>query len=92
MAAADDPHRRDGRGAVEGLGDGRSPVDDERGVLVVLDGEAPDVPGGGVVEVEAAEHERGVADVEVGQAPLGDVPCDVALEPGLVRPARGTSE
>ena len=88
VAAADDPHRRDGRGPVERLRNRRPPVDDQRRVLVVLDREPPDVPGGTVVEVETAEHERGVADVEVGQAALGDVPGDVALQAGLVGPAR----
>ena len=52
--------------------------------LLVLDREAPDVPAHTPLEVEAAEHQGRLADVEVGQAALGDVPGDVALEPGLV--------
>ena len=86
VAPAHDAHRLDRGRPVERLGDRRPPVDDERGVLRVFDREPPDVP---VVDpeslhVEAAEHERRVADVEVGEAALGDVPGDVALEPGLV--------
>ena len=57
-------------------------------MLLVLDREAPDVPAGAVLHVEPAEHERGVADVEVGEPALGDVPGDVALEAGLVGAAR----
>ena len=44
----------------------------------------PDVPARPVLHVEAAEHQRRVADVEVGEPALGDVPGDVALEAGLV--------
>ena len=44
VAAAHDRHRRDRGGTVEGFGDRRPPVDDERRVRLVLDREAADVP------------------------------------------------
>ena len=40
-----------------------------------------------LVHVEAPEHERRVADVEVGEPPLRHVPGDVPFEAGLVRAA-----
>ena len=53
--------------------------------LVVLDREAADVPARTPsLQVEAAEDQGRLADVEVGEAALGDVPGDVALEAGLV--------
>ena len=59
VTAAHDVHRLDRGRPVEGLGDRCPPVDDERRVLVVLDGEAPDVPARPPsLQVEAAEHER----------------------------------
>ena len=99
VAAAGDAHRLDGRGPVEGLGEGRAPVDDQRREVVVGDRDATDVErlgglggpavggiGGsvGVEEVEAAEGERRVADVEAGQAAAGVGLGGLALEPGLV--------
>ncbi len=84
VTAPNDPHRRDGGRPVEGFGDRRPPVHHERGVAFVLDREAPDVPAGIVVGVEAAEDQRRVGDLEVVQPPVGDLPGDVALEPGLV--------
>ena len=95
VPAAHDAHRLDRGRPVERLGDRRAPVDDERGLVVVGDRDAADVVpvavggGAGVVglQVEAAEHQRGVADLEVGQAALGVGDGDVALEPGLVGPA-----
>ena len=53
-------------------------------MVLVLDREAPDVPPDAAFEVEPAEDQRRLADVEVGQPALGHVPGDVALEPGLV--------
>jgi hypothetical protein len=88
VPAAHHCHRCDRGGAVEGFGDRRAPVDHERCVRFVLDREAPDVPARRVFHVEPTEHEGRVGDVEVGQAPLGHIPGDVPLEPGLVRPAR----
>ena len=74
--AAQDAHRLDGGGAVEGSGGGRAPVDDERLVVVVAHAEPADVAGlalgvplvpseSGVVEVEAAEDQALVLGVEV---------------------------
>ena len=53
-------------------------------MLLVLDRDASDVPARVVLHVEPAEHERRVTDVEIGEAALGHVPGDVALEAGLV--------
>ena len=88
VAAAHDAHRRDRRRPVERLGDRRPPVDHQRRVVGVLHREPPDVIRVAVLEIEPAEAERRLADVEVGEAALGDVVGDVALEPGLVRAAR----
>ena len=87
VAAPDDVHRLDRGGPVERLGHRRPPVDHQRRVLLVLHGDPADVPARPVLHVEAAEHERRIADVEVGEPALGDVPGDVALEAGLVRAA-----
>ena len=84
VAAPHHRHRLDGSGAVEGLGDRRAPVDDERRVVLVLDREAPHVPPDSAFEIEATEHQRRLADFEIGQPALGHVPRDVPLEPGLV--------
>ena len=84
VAAAGQAHRLAAGGPVEGLGDGRPPVDDDRLPVLVGDRDPPDVEGvgrrrrvaspgrsrrwrsaRGVVEVDAAEHEGGVAEVEL---------------------------
>jgi hypothetical protein len=88
VPAAHDAHRRDRGRAVEGLGDGRAPVDDERSVVIVFDRDAADVPTRGILHVEPTEQQRRFADLEVGEPALGDVPRDVALEPRLVRSTR----
>ncbi len=88
VAAPDHRHRLDRGGPVEGLGDGGAPVDDEGGVGVVLHGQAPDVPAHTPLEVEPAEHQGRLADLELGQPALGHVPGDVPLQAGLVGPAR----
>ena len=90
VAAPHQPHRLATGGPVEGLGDGCPPVDDDRLGLVVGDGEAPDVEAlGGLralgVTVDAAEHERGVTEVEVGEALEQGLVERVALEAGLER-------
>ena len=90
VAAPHHAERGDGRRPVERLGDGRPPVDDERRLLLVEDGDAPDVEAGVAVvtpHVEAPEAERGVADVEGGQPAPGQRVGGVPLEPGLVGPA-----
>ena len=103
VATAGDAHRLDRGGPVEGLGDRGAPVDDERREVVVGDRDAPDVErldglGGArtrrsVVgrrqQVEAAEAQRRVADVEAGQAAAGVGLGGLALEPGLVGAAPG---
>ena len=53
-------------------------------MALVLDRQAADVPADAAFEVEPAEDQGRLADVEVGQAALGHVPGDVALEAGLV--------
>jgi hypothetical protein len=93
VAAAHDVHRGNRGGSVKRFGHRRPPVDDERGVLLIFDGQPTHVPAGapfavGRLHVEAPEDERRIADVEVREPPLGDVPCDVALKPGLVGAAR----
>ena len=92
VAAPHHPHRGDGRGPVERLGDRRPPVDHQRLLLFVVDGEAPDIEalvGGGELlgAVETAEDQRRIADVQRGQAAPGDIAGDIALESGLVGPA-----
>ena len=95
VPAADDPHGLDRGCPVERLRDRGAPVDDERALVVVGDRDAADVVpvavggGAGVVglQVEAAEHQGCVADLERRQSPLGVGDGDVALEPGLVGPA-----
>ena len=84
VPAAQDAHRRHGGGAVEGLGHRRTPVDDERRVLGVVDPETPDVELPAVVEIESAEAERRVADVERREPAVGGLDRDVPFEPRLV--------
>ncbi len=88
VAAADDRHRLDRGGPVEGLGDRCAPVDDERRVVLVLDREAPHVPPDAAFEIEPAEDQGRLTDVEIGQPALGHVPGDVPFEPGLMGAAR----
>ena len=57
-------------------------------MLLVLDRDPADVPLRPVLHVEAAEHQRRVADIQVGEPALSHVPGDIALEPGLVGAAR----
>ena len=87
VAAAGDAHRLDRGGTVERLGHRRPPVDDERREIVLGDRDPADVEravGDGVArrlalarfevgrrQVETAEAQRGVADVEGGQPPAG---------------------
>ena len=69
VAAARQPHRRAAGGPVEGLGDRRPPVDDDRLLVLVGHGEAADVEGVAAasplsaVAVDAPEHEAGVAEL-----------------------------
>ena len=87
MAAAHEAHRRPTGRPVEGLGDRRPPVDDDGLLLVVGHREAADVEGVAALAgaaVDAAEHERGVAQIEVREA-LDDVLVDhVPLPAGLL--------
>ncbi len=87
VAAPDDRHRLDRGRPVERLGHGGAPVDDEGSVGVVFHGQAPDVPAHAPLQVEAAEHQGRVADLELGQPALGHVPGDIPLQAGLVGPA-----
>ena len=87
MAAAHHAHRRHGRRSVERLGHRGPPVDDQGRVLGVVHPEAADVEAAVVGEVEAAEAEGGIADVEGRETAIGGVDRDVAFEAGLVGPA-----
>ena len=99
VAAAGDAHRLDRGGAVEGLGHRGAPVDDERREVVVGDRDAADVERavgvgrdrrlGAGTQVEAAEAQRRVADVEAGQAAAGVGLGRLPLEAGLVGAAPG---
>ena len=89
MPAAGEAHRRSAGGPVEGLGDRRPPVDDDRLLALVGHGEAADVEdlphvavAGG--PVDAPEAEAGVAELELAQPGDDRVPDDVALEAGLL--------
>jgi hypothetical protein len=89
-ASAQDVHRLDGGGAVEGGCRGGAPVDDQRLVVVVAHPQATDVAGlavgrrallgHGVVEVEAPEHEAFVLGVEDGAAACGVEDQGIPLE------------
>ncbi len=92
VAAAHQAHRLAAGGPVEGLGHRGPPVDDDRLGLLVGDGQAADVEALDGVRrlgqpVDAPEHERGVAEIEVGEALEQGLVEGVALEPGLERAA-----
>src|SRR5690606_28612059 len=77
VAAPRQAHGLTAGGSVEGFGHGRPPVDDDRVPVLVGDGDPTDVPGvaggavlAGAVEVDAPEHQGGVAQLEALQ-PLG---------------------
>ena len=87
VPAAVQTHGLAARGPVERLGHRGPPVDDQRVVVLVGDGDATDVEAlaaVGLVPVDATEHQRGVADVELGQAAHDALVDDLALEAGLV--------
>ena len=91
VPAPREAHRGAAGGAVEGLGHRRPPVDDDGLLALVRDGETADVEGLARVAVDPAEHERGIADLEVGE-PVADGLFDhVPLVAGLVVPPRPTS-
>ena len=78
MSAAGEAHGLGTGGPVEGLGDGRPPVDHDGFLFFVGHAGAPDVIGvvaGVFVCVEPAEHQRAVAELELHQA-VGDVALD----------------
>ena len=87
VAAAHEAHRLAAGGPVEGLGDRRPPVDDERLAVLVGHGQPADVVAVAALAagaVDAAEHQAGVAELERGQ-PLGDVALDhLPLPAGLL--------
>ena len=101
VAAAHEAHRLAAGGAVERLGDRRPPVDHDRlGVARRRrrGGRCGSSPGrrrrarrrrsrAVGVAVDAAEHERGLAEVEVGEALDQGLVERVALEAGLERAA-----
>ena len=88
VAAADDVHRLHGRGPVEWPRNRRPPIHDEGCVCLVLDPDAADVPARDRSSMSRRPNMAAVADVQVGEPALGDVPGDVALEdaPGARRP------
>jgi hypothetical protein len=87
VPAADEAHGRAAGGPVERLGDRGAPVDDQRLLRLVGHGDAADVErltALGTRLVDAAEHQAGVADVEVVEA-RGDVALDhLAFPSGLL--------
>ena len=92
MAPAGQAHRVAPGRPVERLGDRCPPVDDDRFTCLVGHGQAPDVEAlerirrlG--VPVDAAEHERRVAEIEVGQPLDQGLVERIALETGLERAA-----
>ncbi len=94
VAAAGEAHRLAPGGPVERLGDRCSPVDDDRLALVVGDGQPADVEaleavGGLGHPVDATEHQRGVAQIELGEPVDDRLVEDVALVAGLERAAEG---
>ena len=94
VAAAGEAHRLAAGGPVERLGDGCPPVDDDWLALLVGDRQPADVErleavGGLGHAVDAAEHERGVAEVELGQPVDHGFVEHIALVAGLKRPAEG---
>ena len=85
-------HRLPPGGAVERLGDRRPPVDDDRFRVLVGDRQAADVEALRAAwllgaAVDPAEHQRGVAEVEVVEPLDQGLVEGVALEPGLHRAA-----
>ena len=90
MPTPHEPHRLAPGGSVERLRDGRSPVDHDRIARLVGDGEPADVEALERVgrlgrPVDAAEHERRIAQIEVGEALDECFVEGVALEPRLER-------
>ena len=70
VPAAHQPHRLATRRAIKRLGDRRAPVDDQLVVVAVVHRETPDVEGLRLAArvgslVDAPEHQRAVADVDV---------------------------
>ena len=74
---------------VERLGGGRPPVDDERITVFVRDGQATHVQAAAVDEVEAADEQPVLRDVERGQPAAGVGDGAVALEQRLRVPRLG---
>ena len=94
VAAAGEAHRVAAGGPVERLGDRGPPVDDDRLAVLVGHGQAADVEaldGLGTlgVAVDATEHERGVAEVELGEPVDHGLVEHVALVARLERAAEG---
>src|SRR6056297_3078906 len=92
MPTPQQPHRAATRGPVERFGHRRPPVDHHGLAILVGDGEAADVEaldGFGRLgrPIDATEHQRRVAQVEVGETLEQRFVEGVALEPGLERTA-----
>ena len=92
VPAPDDAHGLDAGGAVERLGDRGAPVDDQRRLIGLGDGDPPDVeavvdgtlPVGAGLQVDASEGQGRVPDVQGREPPAGVGGGGVTLEPGLV--------
>ena len=99
VAAADQAARVPGGGGVERVRGGRAPVDQARLVLVVAQADPADVQGdrvlrlglAGLVAVGTAEHQAALDRVQLGQPPALLGRGEVALQPGLERPARAAA-
>ena len=94
VPASGEAHRLASGGTVERLGDGRPPVDDDRFALLVGDRQSADVerlqPVGRLGHpVDAAEHQRGIAEVELGQPVDHGLVEHIALVARLKRAAEG---
>ena len=91
MTASGQAHRIAAGGPVEGLSRGGPPVDGHR-LLVVVPHRHPahiePVAAPLFSPVKAAEHQRGVTDVESAEASANRIPDDLALIAGLMGAAR----
>ena len=94
VTASGQPHRAAAGRPVEGLGHRCPPVDHDRLLALVGDRETTDVVAVvapvrllGRVQVDAAEAQRRIAQLQLRQPVDDRVEDDLALEPGLLGPA-----
>ena len=92
VAATQQAHRLPAGGAVERLGDRRPPVDDDRLRVLVGDGQPADVEALHAARllgaaIDATEHQRRFAEIELVESLDEGLVEGVALEAGLHRAA-----